>query len=147
MELIYIYESHFYEVGFDECYGVLVIRVKPESEQMEDEDFQNDISNICDCAGSYDVRAIVFNNIQQQYVISPEMQQWYADYTKVIPWVENIKRRAYVLPKAFIAKLSVEQVSNELSEKIQRIDNEVFDNENDAFEWCKGGINLTIKSE
>jgi len=129
-----VYESVFYEVNFEEVSKLAEIKMKSSSVDMAKEDFKTNVLAIMEVCINLGVEVILFNNLEQRFTITPELQEWYVQAVMRKWGKKPIPRAAYLVPAAFIERLSVEQTADELADQVER-NAQFFTEREEAIAW------------
>jgi len=128
-----LHNSKFQRIIFDEETGIMDETWKPETKNMDDEEFKNEIGHQLDATLDVKPRLVITNTLEMLYVISIEMQEWmnsviFPQYMKV-----GIEKVAILLSEQIIAQLAVEQTMEE--EQGSQFEFSYFSNLEEAQAW------------
>lgn len=133
--------SDFQEITFDQTRNALLARVNTNSEFATVELIKEAQYKILDAIEAHQPKNIVINVVDLRFPITLHLQEWLNEY--IIPrlFELGVAKIAYIMPKDFIEKISMEQVYDEVTELAQKHEldfgTNFFDQEEHAFQWFR----------
>ncbi len=132
--------KEFQEIIHDTQKNILFVRVNEKTADIDDDDFKNAQYEIVDEIINTKSTSVIINVQKLLFSVSPELQQWVAQDIAPKIFENGVTKMGYIMPTEFIEKLAIEQISDEMGEKVlrERVDfgMEFFDDETEAINWC-----------
>ena len=130
-----LHKDKFISYEIDNEKGILFVDWKPATEDMEEDEFKEEISYQAKYAEEYHPTKFLVNSTKLQFSITPQLQDW-AQKTVFTRLIEaGVRKTAFVMPEDLVAQLSVEQAMEE-EEGLQFV-SRYFDNDKEALEWLE----------
>lgn len=125
-------ESSFIDIKFDETKKVFQLTWKPETENMDEDDFKNEMieySKFFDLDGEH----VLHRMEDMKYTIAPDLQKWLDDNINKKGIDKGIKNAAFIVSTDLFTSVSVQQANESLN--AQKIPMQYFDDEDKALKW------------
>lgn len=111
--------SKFYTISHTPEQSLMTITWKPESENMEYEDFKNILLGILEFIKEYKPLWYIADSKHYSYPIVPSLQDWSnSDFLPKI-YELGVKKMAIITSEDFITRISVSQALNESTEEVK----------------------------
>ncbi len=143
--------NEFQHIGYSAETLTVFVRVNEKTENIEEEDVKNAQIEILNWAKKHQTSFLLINVRELRYSVSPALQDWVNQI--IIPQLFDcgVTKIAYIMPTEFFEKLSIEQLGEDVQEKVEteRIEFGVdfFDNEQEAITWFSSKYSQPQKKE
>jgi hypothetical protein len=131
---------NFQDMSFDATHQAIIAIVNEKSEFLSDQQIKDAQYDILEFIKQYNHPPHLMINLQYlRTPVHPELQEWIA--LKIIPKIlkMGILKIAYIMPMDEVEKISVEQITDEVTDSVVNQSSKTaiayFDNEQDAFKW------------
>lgn len=126
-------ENRFCTYYYDKETNFLIQLWTNENEQMEEEDYKNEMLNYLHFVQKYSVPIALIDLKQFNFTIAPQLQIW-VDTNIAVYANKIVGKIAFVFPQDLMVELSVDQVMTEKEGKNYKALN-YFDNVKSAKDW------------
>lgn len=113
-----LFKNQFVEVNIDKEKKYAEMVFFPESVDMEEDDYKEIVIKANESVATFlenKVDKYLYNYVDFNYILSPEIQEWYAKNSKIV--YMNNSKIASVMSEDFVANLSIEQIIQEYDDK------------------------------
>lgn len=124
--------SKFIDITFDSEHRIMKLVWKPETEDMNDEDFKREMLNYVDRLDKKP-RRILHQMQEMKFIISPELQEWVDENVNKPAIDAGVTKAAFLLSSDIFARVSTEQTNE--GENLNDISIAYFEDETEALNW------------
>lgn len=129
-----LYNDRFQHISFMEEVGLLQKSWTTESDQMNEDTFQSEVTTIAEMIELQKPVGVCDDTTNFLYAITPELQTWVSEAIFPRFIAAGVKKYAIIVSSEMIAQLSVEQTMEEGNAAFQVA---YFDHVEKAMEWLK----------
>ena len=132
-----IYKNELIEILFDEKKSFLRYNAIA-NDNNTDKEFRDSILKYAEFIKKYKPDYLLLNMQNMHFLITPELQKWFAGVSEKAKIEGEVKKLALVLSTNFYAKLGLEQATEEqitIKEKRSKWENKYFDDIEKAEKW------------
>lgn len=133
-----ILRTKYIEASYDEETKIYISKYLPETRDMTDKEWQEQMLELKSLIESYKPAYIIDDNCDRLYSYSPDMQVWTLNLF-VDSWNKiGLKKYAQVLPKEIISKLTSEQIEEfAVNDFKMQYRHKMVSDYQSAYEWLK----------
>ncbi len=124
--------SKFIDLEFDKDKKMYKLIWKPETENMTDEDFKEEMleyAEFFDLGGQY----VLHDMTDMEFTIVPELQQWLDENVNKKGVEAGVEKAAFIVSKDIFSTVGVQQANEEFNAK--KIPMHYFHHESEAKDW------------
>ncbi|WP_299458553.1 hypothetical protein [uncultured Microscilla sp.] len=130
-----LYQSDYKSIEHKAEDTMLIIRWKPSTVGLNEEMFKSEIKKSLDFILIHTPQRILIDSFEFNFVIAPEVQEWFDNEVFTIYPKANVKRKAFLIPTNLFTQVSLQQHINDA--KHQTFESAFFDSEEQAISWLK----------
>lgn len=129
------FESKYLNISWCEEFLYLFIDWQPESSQMKEVNFKDQIKGERAAVDKFSPKYIIANTIDFGFPITPDLQEWHNNFLFPIFKKVGIKKLAIIVSKDLFAQISIEQMMEE-NKEINMV-TRYFTSFEEAKDWMK----------
>ncbi|EAY26314.1 hypothetical protein M23134_01637 [Microscilla marina ATCC 23134] len=114
---------------------MIIIRWQPSTAGLDEETLKSEIKKSLDFILVHKPQRILIDSSNFNFVIAPELQEWFDNEVFIIYPKANVKRKAFLVTSDIFAQVSLQQHINDA--KHQTFESAFFDSEEQAMSWLK----------
>lgn len=131
-----LFSDKFNDIYYNPTNGIHYHITKPETIRMTEPEFKEMVLNWKKVMLEVTPQFILIDNRDFQFPITPDLQTWIAQNVSIpVLSQASVKKSCFVLPKEFIAQLSVSQLTEEAKNAAQGEVVRYFSDKKEAEEW------------
>ena len=130
-----VYKSDFEEYFLMIDSHILYAKWFPKSEEMNDQDFKNEMANELDFVRTFQIKKYLIDVSEFRFAISSELQEWTDQHVNTKLDELGLQKLAYIASKDFIAQVSIELTMNESVK--QNYETRFFETFEEAIAWLE----------
>ena len=128
-----IYKDHFIKYTYEKENSLLTYIWSNNTEIMPDETYKKLLLDGIGYIAKYKPKYMISNQTQQQFMVTPDLQEWNAKETLPRLFELGIIKFAVIKSETFIIKIATEQIFDEYQKNDYKL--KYFANEKEAREW------------
>ncbi len=135
-----VYDSLFQSIVHHEESALLVVTRKPETDQMQDEDYKSELRVISEKVLTLQIKNVLMDERDFNFPIIPELQTWIA--TEIFPPIvqSGLAKLAFIKSPDLFVHVSIGQTMEEV--RLGTLWVRYFDDEQEAFAWLEEKVKV-----
>jgi len=105
-----VHQSKYLTINHDDLNKIFINYWLSSTANMTNEEFKKEIGIIIELAEQFSIRGILVNSIDYMYPITPEIQDWYNEFTTSTLIKIGVSKMVIIVSTDFLSRLSVEQM-------------------------------------